>query len=538
MSTAFSWLQRNKVNLSILLSLVFLAYFNALTNGFVSDDRALVLEAPSWDLGSVFSQVHYSLRLFLYFFLYKIGGLSAFLFHFSNVFFHALNVVLVYVLLKNVQPKAAFFASALFAVHPILTESVTWVSGGVYPQYTFFFLISFITYLWSKRDRKWLILSSLSLILSVLSSEKALPLFLILILYEVLFGSIKKAWSFLLPHILIIGGFGLYFLTLLSSRTQSITKNFYGQSGNYNPLEQIPTAIFGYLKLTFWPDSLSLYQTDIVSGKTVFIFAAALVLIVFGLMLYGLFKNRQIFFWSAFTLITLLPVLTPLKIAWVVAERYFYLGSLGVFVLVSLIAVKVSRKEKYKTLVYLVFALIISLLLIRTVVRNMDWKNEDSLWLAAGRVSPSSHQNRNNLGDYYSRMGDYNRAVEEFTIAIALVPNYADAYHNRANSFVQLGNLDEAEKGYLAALKYNPSLWQSALQLGALYNHQNKGEMRDLYLSKALEINPNSADLWKTVAKFYYQIGEKGKAASAAEKALSLTGNGSDAELSEILKAN
>ncbi len=72
-------------------------------------------------------------------------------------------------------------------------------------------------------------------------------------------------------------------------------------------------------------------------------------------------------------------------------------------------------------------------------MRNFDWKNQDTLWLATAKTSPSSHQNHNNLGDLYARRGEYEKAVEEFKKAIELKPDYGDAYHNLANVYHQIG---------------------------------------------------------------------------------------------------
>ena len=79
-------------------------------------------------------------------------------------------------------------------------------------------------------------------------------------------------------------------------------------------------------------------------------------------------------------------------------------------------------------------AAIVVSLSIRTIVRNVDWKNEDNLWVATGKVAPSGAPIHNNLGDVYARHNDYPKAIEEFTRATQINPGYADAYHNLANT--------------------------------------------------------------------------------------------------------
>ena len=94
---------------------------------------------------------------------------------------------------------------------------------------------------------------------------------------------------------------------------------------------------------------------------------------------------------------------------------------------------------------------------VRTITRNADWKNQDTLWLATAKTSPSSPQNHNNLGDYYGRQGDLEKAAEEFKTAIKLKPNYGDAYHNLANIYHQMGEDDLAIENYRKALSFNPN---------------------------------------------------------------------------------
>ena len=129
-----------------------------------------------------------------------------------------------------------------------------------------------------------------------------------------------------------------------------------------------------------------------------------------------------------------------------------------------------TKKGWEKTVIAIV-AIAIILLFIRTLVRNRDWQDQDHLWLAAERTSPSSQQNHNNLGDLYSRRGDLKQAEWHFKKAIEINPSYADAMHNLANTYVMMGKFEEAIKWYEDALKNKPSLWQSQRQLEAVKEH-------------------------------------------------------------------
>jgi protein O-mannosyl-transferase len=490
----------NRVVVALLISLVIVSYANSFFNGFVSDDIAGFARNP--DVGK-FSRIfgggmHFSLTAFFQFFTYHIGGLHPFSFRIINILFHLGSVILIYVLLSlSMKKQIAIIAAAIFAVHPILTESVSWISGSPYAIYSFFFLLSFVFYLFSENNKKYYYYSIIFFALSIFTSEKATVLFLIFILYELAFGSIRDNWKRVSPYFLISLTLLILFVSKIGSRVTSIESQSYQSSGGMlNPFVQVPIAISNYLKLIFWPAALSLYQTEMAFSKGQFVLIVFTFLIFLGLIVWGYFKNRKVFFWLTFFVITLLPTLTPLKISWVVAERYVYLGTLGIIVAVALLLDWIMElNENGKMIGYFALVLIVASLSFRTIARNRDWKNEDSLWLATAKVSPSGQVIHNNLGDVWARRKDFTNAVSEFKKAIEINPNYADAYHNLGNTYQQMGQEDEAMKNYQKAAEINPQLWQSFQNMASIYFEAGDYERAYANIKKALEINPADPNL-------------------------------------------
>jgi len=502
-SVSFSFskfIRENRLTLALLALLVFVSYTNSFGNGFVSDDIAGFLKNENiGKFSSIFSgPMHFSLSAFFQFFAYHIGGLHPFTFRIINIFFHLGCVILIYLLIAlSMKKQIALVAAALFAVHPILTESVSWISGGLYSMYAFFFLLSFLFYLFSKSNQKYLYYSILFFVLSILSSEKALVLFLVFLLYELAFGSVKYNWKKILPFFSISLVLLIVYVAKIGYRTAAIESQTYQSSGGmYNPLVQIPVAIGSYLKLIFWPAKLTLYQTEMIFSQGQYIIFVIITLIFLGAIAWGYFKNKTIFFWLLFFVITLLPTLTPLKISWIVAERYVYLGTLGIIVCVAMLFDSfIKLNENGKMVGYFALVLIVASLSVRTIIRNKDWKNEDTLWLATAQVAPSGQQIHNNLGDVYARQGNMQKAIEEFKKAIKINPNYADAYHNLANTYQQMGQLDAAVENYQKALSINPNLWQSYQNLAAIYFNQGQYDLALENIKKALEIDPQNQQL-------------------------------------------
>ena len=155
----------------------------------------------------------------------------------------------------------------------------------------------------------------------------------------------------------------------------------------------------------------------------------------------------------------------------------------------------IKLNENAKMVGYFALVVIVASLSVRTIIRNKDWKSEDTLWIATAQVAPSGQQIHNNLGDVYARQGDMQKAVEEFKKAIEINPNYADAYHNLGNTYQQMGQLDLAIENYQKALSINPHLWQSYQNLAAIYFNQGQYDLALENIKKALEINPNDENL-------------------------------------------
>jgi len=230
-------------------------------------------------------------------------------------------------------------------------------------------------------------------------------------------------------------------------------------------------------------------------------------------------KNKSILFWLLFSLLALSPTLTPFRLNWIVAERYLYLPSLGIF---ALVGIGLLKFKKYKGIIIFLFALILVALSARTILRNSDWKNEDNLWIATGKTSPSSPNNHNNLGDVYGRQGDKQKALQEFQTAIALKPNYGDAYHNLANTQRELNQLDKALESYQKALEFNPNLWQSHQNIAAIYFQSKQYGLAMESIQKALVINPKNLNLQVNLGVIYLSLGQKEKAKEIFSAILSI----------------
>lgn len=517
---------------------VVLIYLLSLKNGFVSDDISEIVNKGQviGNFKTVLSSPIGLVRALLYFIIFQTFGMHAWAFRLVNIFFHAGNAVLVYLIgLKLYSKRVAVVSGILFGLHPLVSEPVLWLSGMSYVIAGFFVLFSFYLYLDKTRPRWKVVMGLLSFSLAMVSIEKFVAMPLIFFFADLIYKRIKSRWKEL----------GLYFLMALARTAQTLglytarvssLKTYIGESASFgNIFFQFPVAIGNYLSLFFWPVPLTLYHSEMRYGIWGFLFLLILTLIFIAVVLLMIKRNIWITFWFCFFIAALVPTLLPLHVAWIVAERYVYLGTVGLVFGVVLTLDRLIGKKISEDWLYVIIMIVSSLLAVRTLSRISDWKNEDNLWLAAAKYSPASPQNHNNLGDLFARRGDNKRAIEEFSLATKLSPKYADAYHNLGNTYLNEGQLDQAKSNFEKAIELNPKLWESYYQLAIVYYLKKDWGAAKNSLNQALKLN-DSSDIWVVMGMILKESGDKKGAKEAFTNALTLdpTNNKAKEELNSI----
>ncbi|OGK30248.1 hypothetical protein A3F29_04005 [Candidatus Roizmanbacteria bacterium RIFCSPHIGHO2_12_FULL_33_9] len=525
-----NWIKKHWINLLILLFFILIVYANGLMSDLVSDDIPAIvdiekqLQSPSYlTLNPTFFP-----RAIQYFLAYKIGGVTPIYYRLFNIFFHIGTVWMVYAIVPFFSRKKLmpFLVASLVAVHPIMVESVTWISGGIYAQTAFSILISFYFYLKYRQSgsRRLILLSLFFYLLALTTSEKIIIYPGILFVYEFVFYNVWKTWPRILPYFVISFVWLLFIMTRVNDRIQYLEQIGSLDFGKnvYNPLEQIPTAVATYLELIFWPDKLTLYHSEFRLNLYQFFYLAGIFLVYVGVTIYTYFKNKTLFFWLTLFFITLIPTMNPLGLSWIAAERYVYLGSIGVYFFVAYFLAKLIDTKKYQAVGYVLVSFILVALSVRSIVRNIDWQTQDNLWLATGKTSPSDPKTHNNLGDVYARRGDWKKSAEEFATAIRINPKYPDAYYNLGNLYRTLKKYDEAMPLFERTLALNPNVWQAHQNIAVINFERGDIVGAESHLKKALEISPENSTLHSNLGIVYYQLNKKQEALNEFQLAVQL----------------
>lgn len=531
--------------LTFLLILVLVVYFNSFNNQFVSDDISEILKNPNiGDFKLVLSHTSGFIRPLLYFLIFHIFGLNPFGFRLINILFHSGSVALLFLNLNRLYNKrVALYAAVLFAVHPLLSETIVWISGGSYVQYTFFTLLTWWfwqSYLKTKQIKNYLLTLGFFFLTMQSHTTMTLAIFFILVITQIS-KRVKLNLLAFVPFLLLFSVYLYSNFQAIPERETTLHTTHYQERGVDNPLIQVPVAITSYLELFVWPQKLTFFHSELAFSSWQFVLRAFITILLVVLTAVSFWAGREgLFFWLAWFFIGLSPTLTPFRLNWIVAERYVYFSSIAIFALSGISLERVFQTGKKLIFCNIIFALAIFGLSLRTIIRNIDWKNEDNLWIATGQTSPSSPNNHNNLGDVYGRHGDKQRAILEFQTAISLKPNYGDAYHNLANAYQEIGKNQEAKENYLKAVIYNPNLWQSYQNLAAIEYAQGNYDQAIDYLKQALRINGQNSGLYSGLGVVYLAKKSAQEALSSFNTALELNPQNQQATigLDQVKKLN
>ncbi|MCM8805060.1 MAG: hypothetical protein NC833_07395, partial [Candidatus Omnitrophica bacterium] len=180
----------------IILSLTALfVYINSIFNPFIFDDYSLIVENPLiknfkffkeyftknlYEVSRDISGFYRPLQTISYFIIYKLFKLNPIPYHLLNIFLHIGCSILIFILLKEIyEEKISFLVSLLWSIHPINTESITYISGTADPLFLFFGLLGIYLYNLNKFP-----LSLLCFILSLISKETGILILPLFFLYQ------------------------------------------------------------------------------------------------------------------------------------------------------------------------------------------------------------------------------------------------------------------------------------------------------------------------------------------------------------------
>ncbi len=512
-----------------IVAATLLVYLNAFGNAFLWDDRFLIVDNTAikhWgNVTHLFthalfpediqSSYYRPLQTLTYLVDYQLWGLRPWGFHLTNTLLHAGTAVLLYrfgaVVLAD--PLAALVAALLFAVHPIHTEAVTYISGRSDPLAA---LLMLAAVLWFLRGRGRLVLSAGAFFLALLAREAAMVLPLLLLVVDAkVTRARRRRWS---VHLLYVGVLAVYLLV----RTAVIGGGTHEALAAAVPLGlrllTMAKVVVEYLGLLIVP--LHLHMERLVPPATSpfepsILASVAVIAGLLALILVHRHEAGPLGFGLAWFFVALLPFANVVPLGTFMAEHWLYVPSMGCFLVAGWGMARLADRLPRRAVVATV-AIVLASYAGATNRRNADWRDRPTLYRSMLPLAPESPRLYGNLGQTYQEAGDDENARIAYEHVLELTRNDLE----KAMALSNLGRLYRIEKRYpesLAALDR-----ALALDPGLVGAHNNRaltlfdmGRAKEAQetLEGALRLDPSSAPTHKQPRVRALPPGRRGRCA-------------------------
>ena len=534
----------------LLIALVFVSYAQVFNAGFIWDDESHLTRNPCvvgpLGLKEVWTSaqaVYYPLVLTTFWTVHKFAGLSPWPYHLLNVFLHAGSAVLLWQVLRQLNVRGAWLGAALWALHPVMVESVAWVTELKNTQSGFFYLLSIFCFLKSDAaiqgrpisssplrrtaDGRFLLFASslVFFILATLSKPSVVMLPVVLFLC-IWWRTGRTSWRdvlALMPFALISAVASVW--TIFEQKFHAGATGIEWAQTGPDRLIIAGRAIWFYLAKLIWPHPLIFiyprWQIDS-SQVTAYLPLLAAIGGLLALWLTRAKWSRAVFFAATYYVVSLFPVLGFFSVYFFrysfVSDHFQYLASMGPLALAGAgIVTAVGRfgetpsrlasdtdtlqfsgniaVVRSKSLLLLATAGTCLLLLgILTWRQTAVYNNLVTLYTATLTRNPGCWMAHYNLGITLNDQGDTDGAISHYRKAVELWPGYAEAHYNLGRLLVQKGQLDEAITHYEKALEIDPADAEAHNNLGAALFASGRVDEAIVHYRKALTIRRDYAD--------------------------------------------
>jgi hypothetical protein len=385
--------------LLFLAAATLLVYAVSFFNGFVLDDEIIIVNNPqTLSLRNVpdvllapdlIKPYYRPLNRATYLFDFQLAGMNPAWYHGVNIIIHLGNVLLLYLVCRRFLPDrtAALITALLFAVHPLNTEAVNFISARNTLLALFFSLASLLAFMDAREKRlRWPLLAALLFLCGLLSKETGFMLIAVIALYCLIplpgQGEDQRPWH---EHLFALVPFLFVTLVYFVMRSYSL-QGIMGTSVPADPLfsrlAQNYHIIPQYLALMLFPVDLTLFHSVPKGGLFTppWYFAAWLALLaIVGLIVRS--RNRAALFGLAWFIINYAPISNIVPIpSDLITERYLYLPAVGFFITLGAVISWLCSRQGNRRLLWGGVTIIIAACAAVTVQRNLDWKNNLSLF--------------------------------------------------------------------------------------------------------------------------------------------------------------
>jgi tetratricopeptide (TPR) repeat protein len=520
--------------LPIFLGLV--VYLNSINAPFQYDDYDTVLQNRNIriidDFKSIFTHSLFRPVLFFTFAInYAISGLNPVSYHIFNILLHLTNILFVSILVRRITSfflnekdsiEISFLSSTLFAIHPIGTEAVTYISSRSSLLATFFFLASMLSYTqYYKSDNRlskfaFYFLTVLMFLFGAASKEIILTLPIILLLTDLICLKlnykelIKRLFSVHISFLVIITIgiiLRLYFFFSYEKVGGALPRSIYENLLTHSEV------IIKYIRLLLLPFGQNLIHNYPTVRSILNFYTLLCIFTIFSLIWYAVKNYRKkpiISYGILWFFITLLPSSSFIPFQEAMTEKHLYLPMIGFFISISVVIIILYEKFlNYQMYMRTVFVIILAILSVLTIYRNYIWSDSIRLWEDIIKKTPDSWATHYAYADALRKQAESD-IVNSFNSYKAGDQGISQEY---MNSYIK--NLTKAIKHYIESTQYRPAYVDALLNTGICYGmlanvtkSENDFKEAERFFKIVRELEPENTKAMNNLANLYMLRGE------------------------------
>jgi tetratricopeptide (TPR) repeat protein len=551
--------------------LTIVAYRPALRSGFVWDDDSYVTENPSlhsldglkkiWTKPGAEFRQYYPLTFSCFWIGYQLWKVDSFPYHLTNVLLHAVNAILLWLLLRRLELPGAWWASAVFALHPVQVESVAWITEFKNVLSGMFALLSLLAYFrfrplvsTSKTAHENWRLYALALLLFVcaLLSKTAvccLPAIIAALLWWKRGQVTRRDAVALIPWLVVSVALGLVTMRV-ENQSVAFDQTALPSSLLYRGL-LTGRALWFYAGKVLWPRQFTFIypRWEIDTGAVwQYLFPVAALAVPVALWSLRHRVGRGPLSAVLCFAIMLSPVLGFFDIYFFrysyVADHFQYLACIGLIALVGGTGAMIGEQLGERVRRFAAGAPVVMLL----ALAAFTWKQAqvyhdlETLWRDTLAKNPRAWIAHINLGVVLRQAGKLDEAMEHWEQAVRINPDNAEVRYNLGNAWQQLGNPEEAVRQYEHALRINRADAETHNRLAVALIQMDRAQEAIGHLEESLRIVPDVPKIqnnlaWLLATLAQSQGRDPQRAVRLAQRACALTGNGAPAYLDTLAMA-
>ena len=537
----------------LLVLLTIAVYLPALGGGFVWDDYSLIVDNPLIKASDGLHRFwftteatdYYPLTWTSWWLQWRLWGGNAMGFHAINVLLHALNVVVLWIVLRRLAVPGAWLAALLFAIHPVNVATVAWISEQKNLLSMFFSLLAVLFYLKFDEDHRkhWFGAALVAFLLALLAKSA------VVMLPVVLLGCVWWRHGRVLKHdLLLLAPFVLLSLVLgvttIWFQYHRVLQGSMAQADGIFPrLVTAGCVPWFYLYKALLPFDLSaVYPRWNINPSRWTSYLPGFVLLGCFALFWRQRKTwgRPLLFGLGYFVVMLFPVLGFFDQDYYqysfVADPWQYYSIVGIMALLVAAVMNIGQhlnkeqQRRWGTVANIGALALVVALGSATWTRAGIYTSEESFWEDTISRDPDSWMPHYNLGNWLLSAGRLEKAIDQLREAARLRPDIAKVHSNLGIALAQVDKLPEAVAEFEQVLRIDPNLFEAQANLGHVLVLLGRPTEAIAHWEQALRIKPNSAEVHYDMGRAFEEMGRPKDAINQYELALKLRPGMVDAE--------